>query len=208
MDEAMAAVIAGELSAYFTGIIYCSLIDACLELSELRRAGEWSDAAQVWCDALPEGSSFPGMCRANRAQLSRLRGAWAQAETEAAQAADELLPVEPGLAASAFRQLGEVRLRVGDLDGAEERSRPRMSWDPTRSRGWRSCGPPRESGCGPHGDRGVARGRAAGAAAGPVARGGGRASGRGGRARRGDRGRGRAGGHGGGHRDGAVRRDG
>ena len=120
MDEAMAAVIAGELSAYFTGIIYCSLIDACLELSELRRAGEWSDAAQVWCDALPEGSSFPGMCRANRAQLSRLRGAWAQAETEAAQAAEELLPVEPALAAPAFRQLGEVRLRVGDLDGAEE----------------------------------------------------------------------------------------
>ena len=120
MDEAMAAVIAGELSAYFTGIIYCSLIDACLELSELRRAGEWSDAAQVWCDALPEGSSFPGMCRANRAQLARLRGAWAQAETEAARAAEELLPVEPGLAAPAFRQLGEVRLRAGDLAGAEE----------------------------------------------------------------------------------------
>jgi DNA-binding CsgD family transcriptional regulator len=120
MDEAMASVIAGELSAYWTGIIYCSLIDACLEISDLRRAGEWSDAAQTWCEALPVGSSFPGVCRANRAQLARLRGAWAEAEAAALRASEELLPIEPGLAAPAFRQVGEVRLRAGNLAGAEQ----------------------------------------------------------------------------------------
>jgi hypothetical protein len=30
MDEAMAAVVAGDLSPYFTGIIHCALIGACL----------------------------------------------------------------------------------------------------------------------------------------------------------------------------------
>ncbi|HEU4528516.1 MAG TPA: LuxR C-terminal-related transcriptional regulator [Actinomycetota bacterium] len=120
MDEAMAAVVAGDLSPYFTGIIYCALIGACLELSDVRRAGEWSDAARVWCESLPSSAPFPGMCRINRAEVARLQGLWTEAETEAVRALAELEPVEPGLAASALVQVGEIRRRTGDLAGAEE----------------------------------------------------------------------------------------
>ncbi|HEU4354852.1 MAG TPA: LuxR C-terminal-related transcriptional regulator [Actinomycetota bacterium] len=120
MDEAMAAVIAGDLSPYFTGIIYCSLIAACLELNDVRRAGEWSDAARVWCESLPSTAPFSGMCRVNRAEVARLRGLWSEAEAEAVLASDELEPVEPTLAASALVQVGEVRRRTGDLTGAEQ----------------------------------------------------------------------------------------
>jgi ATP/maltotriose-dependent transcriptional regulator MalT len=119
LDEAMAAVVSGNVSPYFTGIIYCAVIAVCLELGDIGRAGEWSDAARVWCDTLPPGSPFPGMCRVNRAEVSRLRGAWSDAEAEARLAADELIGVEPGLAAAAFSQLGEVLRRVGDLAEAE-----------------------------------------------------------------------------------------
>jgi len=119
MDEAMAAVVAGDLSPYFTGIIYCALIGACLELSDVRRAGEWSDAARAWCESIPSSAPFQGMCRVNRAEVARLRGSWSDAEAEAILASNELEELDPGLAASALVQVGEIRRRMGDLVGAE-----------------------------------------------------------------------------------------
>ena len=120
MDEAMAAVVAGDLSPYFTGIIFCALIGACLGLGDVRRAGEWSDAARAWCASLPSSAPFQGMCRVNRAEVARLRGSWPEAEAEAVRAVEELETVEPGLAAAAWVQVGEIRRRTGDLAGAEQ----------------------------------------------------------------------------------------
>ena len=119
LDEAMTSVLAGDLDPYFTGIIYCNLIEACLELNDIRRAGEWSDAARAWCDALPPDAPFPGMCRINRAEVARLRGAWPEAEAEAVRACEELAALEPSLVAAALAQVGEIRRRTGDLEGAE-----------------------------------------------------------------------------------------
>ncbi len=122
MDEAMTGVLAGDLSPYFTGVIYCNLIQACLEVNDVRRAGEWSDAARTWCDTLQPEAPFTSLCRVNRAEVARLRGAWSEAETEARAvlSSEALAANEPGLAAAAFVQIGEVRRRVGDLAGAEE----------------------------------------------------------------------------------------
>ncbi len=120
MDEAMVSVLSGELDPYFTGIIFCGLIAACLELRDVRRAGEWSDAATMWCRSLQPGAPFPGMCAVNHAEVARLRGAWPEAEAELLKAAEQLLAIEPGLAAPAFVQLGEVRRRTGNLEGAEQ----------------------------------------------------------------------------------------
>jgi DNA-binding NarL/FixJ family response regulator len=119
MDEAMIDVLSGRLDPYFTGIIFCSLIAACLELNDVRRAGEWSDAARTWCDTLQPGSPFPGMCRVNRAEVARLRGSWAEAEAEAQLASKELETLEPGLAGLALVQVGEIARRRGDHSGAE-----------------------------------------------------------------------------------------
>jgi DNA-binding CsgD family transcriptional regulator len=119
LDEAMIDVLSGHLDPYFTGIIFCSLIAACLELNDVRRAGEWSDAARTWCDTLQPGSPFPGMCRVNRAEVARLRGAWDEAEAEAMLASEELEPIEPGLAGMAFVQIGEVARRKGNTVAAE-----------------------------------------------------------------------------------------
>jgi ATP/maltotriose-dependent transcriptional regulator MalT len=119
LDEAMTDVIAGDLDPYFTGIIYCALIAACLELQDVRRAGEWSDAAMTWCASLQPDAPFTSMCRVNKAEVARLRGSWPEAEREAARASTELEAIEPGVAASAYVQLGEIRRRTGDLAGAE-----------------------------------------------------------------------------------------
>ena len=120
LDEAMTSVVAGELSPWFTGIVYCNVIGACLELADVGRAGEWSDAARAWCESLPPESPFPGLCRINRAEVARLRGAWAEAEAEAVRAAEELMSFDPGAAAQAHYETGEIRRRLGDVAGAED----------------------------------------------------------------------------------------
>jgi hypothetical protein len=76
LDEAMTAVVAGELSALVTGTIYCDVLEACLELADLRRASEWNEAARAWCASLPPEAPWPGFCRIYRAEMATLRGTW------------------------------------------------------------------------------------------------------------------------------------
>src|SRR5512132_1051760 len=119
LDEAMAAAVAGELGTFFTGVVYCDVIATCLEVSDVGRLGEWNEAARQWCESLPPDAPFPTICRVNRAEAARLRGAWPEAEAEASRAT-RALGVDPRVAARAFYETGEVRRRVGDLAGAEE----------------------------------------------------------------------------------------
>src|SRR5690349_8484121 len=50
----------------------------------------------------------------------RLRGAWSNAETEALRASQELQGFYHIAAGEAFYEIGEIRLRMGDLKRAEE----------------------------------------------------------------------------------------
>ncbi|MGA9160403.1 MAG: LuxR C-terminal-related transcriptional regulator [Actinomycetota bacterium] len=119
LDEAMTSVVAGELSDYFTGAIYCNVIGACLEIADVRRAGDWGEAARAWAESIPPESPYPGMCRINRAALASLRGDWPQAEAEAVRATEELLRFNSALAGEALYETGDVRRRLGNLAGAE-----------------------------------------------------------------------------------------
>jgi DNA-binding CsgD family transcriptional regulator len=119
LDEAMTSVVAGELGTFFTGVVYCNVIAACLEVSDVGRLGEWNDAARQWCESLPPDAPFPAVCRVNRAEAASLRGAWPEAEAEATRATHELR-FNPRVAARAFYETGEIRRRLGDLAGAEE----------------------------------------------------------------------------------------
>ncbi|MDP2674407.1 MAG: adenylate/guanylate cyclase domain-containing protein [Dehalococcoidia bacterium] len=119
LDEAMVAAVSGELGPATTGTIYCAMITTCERLADYRRAGEWTDAAQRWCGR-QSISGFPGLCRVHRAEILRLRGAWDKAEEEAALARDELQGFNMRATGEAFYQIGEIRLRVGDLAAAEE----------------------------------------------------------------------------------------
>ena len=58
IDESTVAAVSGELDPMTTGKIYCSTISVCRDLSDWRRAVEWTDAAERWCDR-QKISGFP-----------------------------------------------------------------------------------------------------------------------------------------------------
>ena len=119
IDESTVAAVSGELDPLKTGRIYCSTISVCRDLADWRRAVEWTDAAERWCHR--QGvSGFPGICRVHRAEIMDFRGSWGDAEREAKRACEELGTHNLLVSGEAQYEIGEVRLRVGDLDGARE----------------------------------------------------------------------------------------
>ena len=118
LDEAMLFAIEGRLGPYSTGKVYCSLISACEALGDLSRAAEWTEATSRWASDHPF-AIFPGICRVHRASALTWRGELADAEREATRACTELLSIHLPNAAAAFAEVGDIRRRLGDLEGAE-----------------------------------------------------------------------------------------
>jgi tetratricopeptide (TPR) repeat protein len=121
-DEATAAATSGELGPLAAGTVYCSVIFACRNRADWRRASEWTDVASRWCDRESIGY-FPGLCSVHRAEVFRRRGAFDEAEQSALVAGDQLLAANPRMAGWAFQELAEVRLCRGDVTGASEACR-------------------------------------------------------------------------------------
>jgi ATP/maltotriose-dependent transcriptional regulator MalT len=119
LDEAMLLATEGRLGPYSTGKVYCSLISACEDLGDLHRAAEWTDATADWAEQHPF-AIFPGICRVHRSVVLERQGALVEAEREAARACTELVDSHVPNAAAAFAQVGDVRRRLGNLDGADE----------------------------------------------------------------------------------------
>jgi class 3 adenylate cyclase len=120
IDEAATAASSGQLDLRVASDIYCNTIAACRNAGDLKRAGQWADEGERWMRR-QSVAGYPGICRVHRAELKMLRGLWPEAEQEAKQACEELERF--GLLDAvgyAHYQVGEIRLRMGDLDGAGE----------------------------------------------------------------------------------------
>ncbi|MCX5209065.1 response regulator transcription factor [Kitasatospora sp. NBC_00240] len=122
LDEAMLAVTAGETSPRVTGWVYCSVIAACGELQELRRAREWTTALDAWMAGRPQFvGGYSGICLIHRSELMRLLGQWQKAALQARTACERLTQgFAEMLAGAAFYQLGEVDRLRGDWPAAEQ----------------------------------------------------------------------------------------
>jgi class 3 adenylate cyclase len=119
LDEATTSAVAGGLRPHATGLVYCLTISSCRDLGDYRRAAEWTEAANRWCDQL-DVTGFPGACRIHRAEVMRLRGDWPAAEAQAQAACDELLDFDRAITAGGHYEIAEIRRRRGDFAGAEE----------------------------------------------------------------------------------------
>ena len=132
LDETMLAVVAGELSPIITGFMYCSVIDACRGVYELRRAREWTAALSRWCDRQAGMVAFTDICFVHRAEILCLQGAWQDALVETrrvCERAEDCDRVPPG---GAFYQQGEIHRLRGEATLAEEcyRAASRRGFDP------------------------------------------------------------------------------
>ena len=131
LDEVGVAAVSGDLDALSTGLVYCELVCALQGLAQYDVAEEWTDAMERWCRTNAIGS-LHGRCRVHRAEILRLRGACDDAEREALVACEELRPYLRREMGWPLSELGRIRLRKGDIDGAEEAllAAHRAGWEP------------------------------------------------------------------------------
>jgi class 3 adenylate cyclase len=118
LDEASASAMCGDLSAHSAGLVYCITISSCQDVGDFRRAAEWTEAANRYCDTL-DVTGFPGACRIHRAEAMRLRGDWTAAEAQALAACEELKDFDQMITSAGQYEIGEIRRRRGDFAGAE-----------------------------------------------------------------------------------------
>ena len=131
LNEAAVAAVSGELDPLSTGIVYCELVCALQALAQYDLAEEWTAAMERWRHGQPVGSVH-GRCRVHRAEILRLRGSCLEAEKEALLACEELRPYLRREFGWPLTELGRIRLRRGDIQGAEEAflAAHEVGWDP------------------------------------------------------------------------------
>ncbi|HEX2139313.1 MAG TPA: LuxR C-terminal-related transcriptional regulator [Woeseiaceae bacterium] len=122
LDEAMVSVVADELSPRMTGLIYCSVIEKCMQVFAFPRAREWTFMLSRWCEAQPQLVAFTGRCLVHRAEILQWQGAWGDALEEVRHAcAPSPAERQPPLPlAGALYRLGELHRLRGEIAAAEE----------------------------------------------------------------------------------------
>jgi DNA-binding CsgD family transcriptional regulator len=136
LDEAMIAVTAGEVSPAVAGGVYCSVIEACGETFDLRRAQEWTNALEQWCASQPGVVPYEGHCQVRRAEILQFHGRWSAALEEAARACEQLSETawQPASASAFYRRAELHRLR-GEFAEAEHWYRRAAEWSGAPSPG-------------------------------------------------------------------------
>ncbi len=119
LDDVAVQLMLGDVDPLTTGMMYCELICAAQGLFLHDRAREWTEVMERWRHGTAYGG-IHGRCRVHRAELLRLTGPCDAAEAEALAACEELRPWMRREFGWPLVELGNIRLRKGDLAGAEE----------------------------------------------------------------------------------------
>ena len=83
LDDAMLVVGSEPISPIAVGDSYCTAIDACHDVVDVRRGQAWTDGLTRWCDDQPDLVPFAGVCQVHRAEFLQLKGAWVEAMAQA-----------------------------------------------------------------------------------------------------------------------------
>lgn len=120
LDEAMIAVTSGELPELVIGDAYCTVIDGCQEVLEIRRSQVWTAELSRWCDQRPSIVAYRGQCLIHRAEILQLRGAWPEAMVEARRACERLAkPSRQYAIGAAWYRTAELHRLRGEVEQAE-----------------------------------------------------------------------------------------
>lgn len=132
LDEVAEILLSGRADPLTSGMVWCELVCAMLGLAQYERAAEWTAAFDR---PRLRGEFFGGIngrCRVHRAEMLRHQGSCEEAEDEALHACEELRPWMRREFGWPLNELGTIRMRRGDLAGAEEAFRAAQvnGWDP------------------------------------------------------------------------------
>lgn len=131
LDDLAVDLGAGQFDPQTTGNVWCELICVAQWLGRHDLAREWTEMMDRWRRG-PVFGAIHGRCRVHRAELLRISGPGDAAEEEALGACEELRPWMRREYGWPLVELGNIRLRRGDLAGAEEAflDAHRRAWSP------------------------------------------------------------------------------
>lgn len=120
LDEGMVAIEANDVSAIAIGDAYCTAIEGCTELFDVRRAHAWTAALSRWVDSQPELMLYRGQCLIHRAEMLHLRGDWDAAADQVEEAYRRLVdPVGQRSRGAAAYLKGDLHRLRGQYRAAE-----------------------------------------------------------------------------------------
>ena len=119
VDEAAALAMRPGVAPGDAGYVYCAVISICRALGDWGRATEWTKVSTRYCER-ESIAGYTGLCRFHQGEIHRLHGHLAEAEDRVLQACEELLHINRYSAGWGYTELVDIRVRRGDLDGAED----------------------------------------------------------------------------------------
>jgi class 3 adenylate cyclase len=119
VDEAAALAMRPGVEPIHAGHVYCAVITICRALCDWGRATEWTNVSTRYCER-ESITGYGGLCRFHQGEIDRLHGQLADAEERVLRACEELQVVNRYGAAWGYSELVDIRVRRGDMAGAEE----------------------------------------------------------------------------------------
>ena len=119
VDEAAALAMRPGVAPVHAGYVYCAVISICRALCDWGRATEWTNVSTRYCER-ESIAGYTGLCRFHQGEIDRLHGRLAEAEERVLRACEELRALNRFSAGWGYSELVDIRLRRGDMAGAEE----------------------------------------------------------------------------------------
>ncbi len=119
LDEAMMPVLAGQVPVDWAGDIYCGVIYECHRLGDLSRMKTWTTAMDKWREGPQVTASWYGTtCEIHKWQLLSATDDYRVLEERLTHALGGIEDFHAPTAGEGYYELGDLRRRRGDLDGA------------------------------------------------------------------------------------------